>query len=553
MSARVLHAFYDLEAASPGYHFFNFLVLADIAREELDLDQVHVVFVPGDFDGFGKYLIEIPVLNKQWRLRQICVASTRLLPTCGGHTVCPDRAAAARLINDDATHVFPFGYAIDEPIALVEQKPILHAAAAGHRIDRLRAPDPARAFVRDWLRRHAGDRKAVTISLREAAHDDYRNSNHDSWMALGHELLERGYFPVVVRDTEKVFDGDPADLQGLPEFPLAAVNVEIRAALNAEAHLNAGINQGPMEIWRYVQGVSSFCIYVVDRLSDAWIENWIVDQGWVIGENEPFARRCQVMHWGNDGLAELQREFWNVMTRLEAGEYDDAGTDGGDDWPTLDRLALAKGYQVKGWFHQALALYEKVFGVDPDDHQGRLYVGSACLDAGLFDRALGLLEPLRDVLGPEPWFVDLLARAYLGQRRSADVAALLQPALASHPNDPRILARLGDLHVLRGQPSEAMAAYQQAMQARAPAHEILPKLATACLAAGRADQAVLALVGLLKRGDVSTGTLNTLTRALWEAGLREQASVCFQAASGGEDDALRRVNEALKGYWGQAA
>ncbi|MDP6566870.1 MAG: hypothetical protein QF578_18725, partial [Alphaproteobacteria bacterium] len=264
MSQGVLYAFYDLEITWATYDSINFLVLADIERERRGLEHVHVVIVPGRTNGFQD-TAEYPDFNKEWRQRQIVISGIGLLPSARGHTVCQSRSQAEQLRRELARHVFPATYTVDEPYTDIYFATIVEHDAAGRRVDRLQAPAAARAEMRTWLDRIAHGRRVVTITLRECIYDDYRNSLTDNWLAFAREIQAEGFCPVIVRDTETTFETLPPEFDGLPVCPQAAVNMELRAALYAEAYLNTGINQGPFTLWHFMQEVPYLCCYIVGR------------------------------------------------------------------------------------------------------------------------------------------------------------------------------------------------------------------------------------------------------------------------------------------------
>lgn len=550
---RVLHAFFELDVAPPGFNVLNFLVLADIAREELDLDAIHVVFVPGTSDGFRDSDIEYDAVNKAWRLRQICIAATCLLPSCSGHTLCDSRGHAADLAAR-AGHVFPFGYGLDKPMGCHDYSRIVEAAAAGHRIDRLRATAQARGYVRDWLRQVAGERRVVTITLRESSYDLHRSSTNANWAALAREMQADGFCPVVVRDTERVFTPD-ADFDGLPAFPHAAVNLELRAALYAEAYLNTGINQGPFTLWHFLESVPYLCVYIVDRMYDDWHAYHIDGSGFTVGADMPFARGCQVTYWGDDHLDDLRREFAAIVARLEAGEHRRAEPEA-DPPVRVDRLALGRRYQENGQAEHALALYQAVQADDPDNAHARVFVGLACIDLGRYQDARAALEPLTGMMAGEAWFSEQLAGVYVALGCEPEALALLQPALQDHPQEPGLHRCLGDLHLRGGRPAEAADSYRQALALKGDSVTLMPSLATALLQAGDAGQAIMLATSVLKRGQATPALLDVLAQALLAAGRSDQAAACYRICAdlqAGRPADLEVVADALKDIWEAAA
>ncbi len=527
MSDQTLYACFELDIAPPAYNFLNFLVLADIAREELGLARVHVVFVPGTGDGFRHEDIEYPVVNKEWRLRQICLAGLCLLPACRSHTLCASREEAADLLAARARHVFPFGYRVDKPRADHDYGRIVQAAAAGHRVDRLEAPEQARIYVREWLRGVAGDRPVVTITLRESSYDVHRSSNNGNWIALAREMRQRGYCPVVVRDTETVFAADSDAFAGIAMFPHAAVNLELRAALNAEAFLNTGINQGPWTLWHFLREIPYLCVYVIDRMFEGWHDYHIDRSGFTLGENMPFARGCQVTYWGDDRLPDLRREFWALVDRIEAGEHQrgPAGT-------VPDRcdgpLELAERYRENEHYDHALAIYRKLMDENPDDLQVQFRAAIVSFEAGEFAAAVDYLTQPLAVLGPEPTVVDVMARAKFRLGRLDETLALLDQALDLHPDDSGLLERRGDVLLEKCNISEARECFRRALERQPESPPLAKKLAEASFLSGRVDDAIGLYARLIRDHRVSVVVIEDLARALKRVGREKLAADCYE-------------------------
>ena len=543
MSDHTLYACFELDIAPPAYNFLNFLVLADIAREELGLARVHVIFVPGTGDGFRHEDIEYPVVNKEWRLRQICLAGLCLLPACRSHTLCASREEAADLLAARARHVYPFGYRVDDPRADHDYGRIVQAAAAGHRIDRLEAPEQARIYVRDWMRGVAGDRPVVTITLRESSYDVHRSSTNGNWIELAREMQQRGYCPVMVRDTETAFEADSGAFAGIPMFPHAAVNLELRAALNAEAFLNTGINQGPWTLWHFLREIPYLCVYVIDRMFDGWHDYHIDRSGFTVGENMPFARGCQVTYWGDDHLDDLRREFWTLVDRIEAGEHQ-RGPAGMDLARGVGPIELAERYRENEQHAHALAIYRKLLDENPDDLQIQFRAAVVSFEAGEFQATVDHLAQPLAALGAEPAMIDIMARAKTKLGEVEQALALLELGLAEHPDDCGLLERHGDVLIVQCRAAEARDCFRRALDLQPDSPILARKLADVCLQLSRIEDAIRLYAGLIKDDSIGVIVIESLARALKLAGRHVQAADCYEvsiALRSGQEPSMERL------------
>ena len=314
---RLLYAYFDLDIAPPGFNIANFLVLADIEREKRDLAGIHVIIVAGSHDGYRKEDFEYPRYNKDWRVRNLVVPACALLASCESISVFGTRDEAEAFESNCPGPAFPEGYTVAIPTTNHQYAAINAAAAAGQRVTRLQPSDQARLYVKQWTEDHAGGRKVVTITLRGSSYDLNRNSDLDTWSEFARTLDAEIYFPVVIRDTERIADKLPPQLEGLTVLPEPAINLELRAALYEAAYLNSGINQRPWTLWHFIEDVRYLTIYIIDRMNEGWDYFHLDGSGFTKGEDMRWAGPLQRTYWGNDSLAEIIREFNEMVARIE--------------------------------------------------------------------------------------------------------------------------------------------------------------------------------------------------------------------------------------------
>lgn len=233
----MLIAFYDLICSPISFDILSFLTAA---QHEANGDKLHVVIVPGVKDGLCRVSDPKPIddAEREWRLHHILVPSCALFGATV--TIAPTRTFAGAL---EPFKTFPRGYRATDPVlwayTLDKALKAIRAGAAPS----LRASDRARAHAA----RIVNGRKVVTITLRET-HTPSRNSNVDAWYQLAYFAQQKGWAPIMIRDTERMIEPQPmgAEWYGLIEHcPLAACDLDIRMALYEAAAMNMASSGGP--------------------------------------------------------------------------------------------------------------------------------------------------------------------------------------------------------------------------------------------------------------------------------------------------------------------
>jgi len=291
------YAFYDLAVSPVSYDIMAFLAIAkDWANGQGE--PLHVLIVPGRYDGFRADHKPISVAEKQFRLHHI------LLPACQGigatTTVCVNRAQA-RLFQ--SANIFPAGYSVDRPVGQYDTKGIIaHGKATG------RSPAPfmpsklALDLVDSALARMFGaDTAPVVITLRET-HVDVRNSNIAAWIAFAKRLRDKDQPVVIVRDTDAAAVACDADLA---HFPMAAVDLDIRLALYERAFVNMAVSGGPP----FLNVFSDRRPYLLFKMqAEGWYTTstaYLTKIGLPPGSQMPWAAAHQRIVWTDDELEHL--------------------------------------------------------------------------------------------------------------------------------------------------------------------------------------------------------------------------------------------------------
>lgn len=321
---RVLYGFYDLQVSPITYDATWFVALADRERRRQGLDAVHFVVVPGKLDGLraerSAYEAAVDLENRRWRLHHVVIPLFGLVPSAAGFTLLPSREAAGELRRAAGARVYPRHY---EPALPVSHHPseLFDAARAGEQgLAVLESPLQARRFIEAWLAPRLDGRRLVTVTLRDYAFMTDRNSDTHAWTTFARRLPPDRYLPVFVPDTERTLDPVPEALQGLTIFPEAAWSVPLRLALYERAFLNLGVNNGPFLMSILAARTRLLAFKMVTPSVPQTTEEFMRRLGFDIGQQLPFSTPWQRLVWEDDRLEVIEREFADMVARIETTE-----------------------------------------------------------------------------------------------------------------------------------------------------------------------------------------------------------------------------------------
>lgn len=208
-------ASYDLSCNPPTYDVVAFLAHAELERRRIGAEKVRVLILPGPADGFRRDGLWPRTTRERVILRdKLVVPLCRMLPAVEEVEVSGARTAENT-----------FGFRARH----ISLPAIMKALRAGCRPLRPRHESPP------W-------RGLITFTLREADHHPLRNSRTEEWVAAARELRSAGQTVVIIRDTARARE----PIEDVPTAVAAALDLETRAALYAQADLNVGICNGPM-------------------------------------------------------------------------------------------------------------------------------------------------------------------------------------------------------------------------------------------------------------------------------------------------------------------
>lgn len=310
----ILYAFYDLSKNIASFDVLYFAISAELERKKQGKKHIYFVLVPNRSERTEKVDIcsAFEPDDLFWRLEQVVKPIFNMIEsTIASSHLCFREEVSYFL--DKANGHFPVNYTLensDEIVSPIDFKPYL--AEDSQSLCVFQASRTAQKFVDAYIEKLCGDKKLVTLTLREYETHPERNSHIEEWAKFAQELNKDKYVPVVIRDTYKCLEPLPACFNGIEVFPIAAINLQMRFALYSRAFVNMGLNTGPATLFYFIPETPAVIFIKILDQYPAVSRETMAKLGLFENENAFFrSSEDHVLFWGED-TAE------NIMTSFEA-------------------------------------------------------------------------------------------------------------------------------------------------------------------------------------------------------------------------------------------
>jgi len=316
-----LYAFYDLKVEPITFDFLWFLTGADLERRKRGLKQIHVVIVPGPVEGLRtedpQYEVDVPQEARRWRIHNILLGATTLLPACTSVTLAGTREMTSNIRSQAGSNIYPPVYETALPSAHHPNDSLLPAKAGIRPIGVLRATSQGLGYIDQWKMGRGKDKRLLTITIREYGYGSARNSNIRAWVDFIRQLDPNLWFPVFVLDTERTLDTLPDQIQGVTVFREVSWNIGLRMSLYQRAWLNLGVNNGPMALCWLNDKTRYLTFKIVTPSVSQTTLAFNLSRGFEAYQSLPFALPFQKWIWEDDDLPVICREFESMVKTIE--------------------------------------------------------------------------------------------------------------------------------------------------------------------------------------------------------------------------------------------
>ena len=388
----LLAAFYDLNVSPMSFDYFTFLALADLERRKQHKTSIHIVIVPNFGDGFLDWKgvdVGYDFSQKKWRLFNMIIQASWLVPAVVQLSLCNSREEASDIYSKYSGAIFPEGHSMEKPVMGWDKGLASWYGYKDQDLQCLSASAPSKEIMSTWLKTRVNGRKIVTLTLREASYFPARNSDLKEWGNFARSLEAGGYFPIVIRDAEKITEETPKELDGITQFPEAVFNMELRIALYELSYICMFVSNGPAEIGFYNKNISY--LYFVTG-------NWLTErptpfegQGIAFGYTPSFATAYQKWIWKAANEANLQSEFDRLENELSSALSDGTFIRGLTRQPgnQVSHIELAEGFLRSGRFDNTIIVCDSIINEEPSNGQAYLLKAKAMIrHENIFDQVV---------------------------------------------------------------------------------------------------------------------------------------------------------------------
>lgn len=322
-TGNTLYAYYRLSCMSLAFNYACFVNSAQVYANQHNYQKIVFIVSSGRFNHVN-YGGSLAYSKEQqfWRLSNLLPMISQLANGyCSFLHFDDEKESNAYLQGKSQEHIFPDN-AVQKGYftKLVEASYTIGPCMLKLHFDDVQALSPDKQavdYIENNILNRLNGKKLVTITLRETSLYTSRNSGLSKWQQFSQYLLERGYQPLIIRDTSRALEFNEENLfPGAICLSAAAFNVHIRTALYSVAYFNIGTDCGAIALAFFMKDIN-FSFFFVDtdnsrRMMTIEIENAKrkgIVTGLGVGLNYPFLSGQQRVVWEEETYENIVNEF----------------------------------------------------------------------------------------------------------------------------------------------------------------------------------------------------------------------------------------------------
>ena len=306
----VYFSLFDLAKSLPSFDAVNFFAYIDNLRKAKQLKHIHLLILPPQSSKTNFQTgLHHEATDVEWRTHQIILQLARCLPSIIGVSMLSFREQLYHYpLTEENSDIS--GYDVDNPTNMITFQNIKEDVSQGKSTKIFCAPEQASKLVKQYLDNHTKDKKLVLLNLREYKEQTFRNSDLDALAEFIPWLIDKGYFPAIIRDTYSLFDKLPAVLAETPSISSASIDLTMRIAFYQQAFVTISVNTGPSNAFYFVKDCNS----IEFRWSDE--RHYSISKKVMEGTGFPFNQQPYFksqdynrVFWGKDTFSNLKKAF----------------------------------------------------------------------------------------------------------------------------------------------------------------------------------------------------------------------------------------------------
>ena len=502
LNDNTLYAFYDLNVSHTSFDFLSFLTYAETARRRRNFAALHIVVVPPDRE--IRPVLFFSEDHESWRIHNLLVPACRFVSSIRQYTICLSKDQAREILLEAGDRIHPQDYSVDAPVPPHSEGWNVLEGHLGEDVQYMRATPQALDYVRQWMAAHSGGRKTVAFTLRASRRNSEANSDNAAWSRFAEYLKSEGCFPLLVPDIDGVFDATPLEFEGIPAFPTAAVNLELRMALYELAHICTFVSTGPSSLGFYNREIRYLYFATGEWLTAK--PNPFNRTGQEFGRTPPFANEFQRWCWCGQDADKIIEAYRDLDAYIEEnGDRVESGRFGAPLEENREPLE---------------AVAERIY---------RWLVRAGKPHPGILKLILGYLEDLNLEDCGDPKLLKMAGDTHFKLGRWNEAARYFQSVIEQTDQEDAYVS-LGKVYEASEQVQESIDLYERAIESGKSSVGLRYRMAVASQMIGDYDKSITYYLSVIDSGLVVKEVFNQLGAVYEKTGETELALKCYLAA-----------------------
>lgn len=298
-------AIYDLNVDPATFDVACFIIGAEMYAIENNISVINFVLVRKKSKIFSnpEYESIIDDESQKWRINNV------ILPVVSLHPLVKNIAIVDEVswINMDRSLVYPKGYSKTYTPRM--DYPEIYLNLSKKFFNGFKVSAQSNRYVNNWIKKHIGQKRLITVTIRYYEFDKKRNSNIKAWVEFSQTATDLGYEVVFLLDNETCWDKHFDELRG-HIFREGTWNLELRMALYQHAVVNFFKSNGPGGFTQLFKDIPYISFHPVVSDSPLASEKFYRERNMPFGKSKyDFATNRQMLVWESDTYEIIYQVF----------------------------------------------------------------------------------------------------------------------------------------------------------------------------------------------------------------------------------------------------